>query len=102
MSVFAIARRVRCGVARHRLIPRGHCGGAAPAGGSVDGVARILVQKSTRRWGSISSSRIALAARPERSAPTPSPSPHDGYTLLLSASVHVINPFLCKSVPMTW
>ena len=36
-----------------------------PAGGSVDGVARILVQKLNETVGSTSSSRIAPAARPE-------------------------------------
>ena len=57
-------------------------------------------RSSTRRSASISSSRTAPAARPATSAPTPSPRPPpDGYTLLVSASVHVINPFLYKNVP---
>src|SRR5712692_3379226 len=71
-----------------------------PAGGSVDGVARILVQKLNEtvvqhfivenRAGGASGTVGANAVA--KAAP-------DGYTLLLSASVHVINPFLYKSVP---
>jgi tripartite-type tricarboxylate transporter receptor subunit TctC len=71
-----------------------------PAGGSVDGVARILVQKLNETAGQHfivenragGASGIVGANAVARSAP-------DGYTLLLSASVHVINPFLYKSVP---
>jgi tripartite-type tricarboxylate transporter receptor subunit TctC len=71
-----------------------------PAGGSVDGVARILVQKLNEtvgqhfivenRAGGASGTVGANAVA--RSAP-------DGYTLLVSASVHVINPFLYKNLP---
>jgi tripartite-type tricarboxylate transporter receptor subunit TctC len=71
-----------------------------PAGGSVDGVARILVQKLNEvpgftfvvenraggAGGNVGSNTVAKAAP-------------DGYTLLLSASIHVINPFLFKNVP---
>ena len=71
-----------------------------PAGGSVDGVARILVQKLNETVGQHfivenrpgGASGIVGANAVAKSAP-------DGYTLLLSASVHVINPFLYKSVP---
>jgi tripartite-type tricarboxylate transporter receptor subunit TctC len=71
-----------------------------PAGGSVDGVARILVQKLNETVGhhfivenrAGGASGIVGANAVAKSAP-------DGYTLLLSASVHVINPFLYKSVP---
>jgi tripartite-type tricarboxylate transporter receptor subunit TctC len=71
-----------------------------PAGGSVDGVARILVQKLNETVGQRfivenragGASGIVGANAVAKSAP-------DGYTLLLSASVHVINPFLYKSVP---
>jgi tripartite-type tricarboxylate transporter receptor subunit TctC len=71
-----------------------------PAGGSVDGVARILVQKLNETVGQHfivenragGASGIVGASSVARSAP-------DGYSLLLSASVHVINPFLYKSVP---
>src|SRR5437660_11538218 len=71
-----------------------------PAGGSVDGVARILVQKLNETMGQhfivenraggasgiVGANAVAKAAA-------------DGYPLLLSASVHVINPFLYKNVP---
>ena len=71
-----------------------------PAGGSVDGVARILVQKLNETAGQYfivenragGASGIVGANAVAKAAP-------DGYTLLLSASVHVINPFLYKNVP---
>src|SRR5947209_7816678 len=71
-----------------------------PPGGSVDGVARILVQKLNERMGQHfivenragGASGIVGANAVAKAAP-------DGYTLLVSASVHVINPFLYKSVP---
>src|SRR5262249_24945625 len=69
-------------------------------GGSVDGVARILVQKLNETVGQHfivenragGASGIVGANAVAKAAP-------DGYTLLVSASVHVINPFLYKSVP---
>jgi tripartite-type tricarboxylate transporter receptor subunit TctC len=71
-----------------------------PAGGSVDGVARILVQKLNETAGQhfIVENR-AGGASGTVGANAVAKSPPDGYTLLLSASVHVINPFLYKSVP---
>jgi tripartite-type tricarboxylate transporter receptor subunit TctC len=71
-----------------------------PAGGSVDGVARILVQKLNESVGQHfivenragGASGIVGANAVAKAAP-------DGYSLLVSASVHVINPFLYKSVP---
>ncbi len=71
-----------------------------PPGGSVDGVARILVQKLNETAGQHfivenragGASGIVGANAVAKAAP-------DGYTLLLSASVHVINPFLYKNVP---
>jgi tripartite-type tricarboxylate transporter receptor subunit TctC len=71
-----------------------------PAGGSVDGVARIVVQKLNGTVGARfivenrpgGASGIVGANAVARAAP-------DGYTLLLSASVHVINPLLYKNVP---
>src|SRR5262245_52146559 len=71
-----------------------------PPGGSVDGVARIIVQKLNEivgqhfivenRAGGASGTVGATAVA--RAAP-------DGYTLMVSASVHVINPFLYKNIP---
>ena len=71
-----------------------------PAGGSVDGVARILVQKLNETVGQ----HFIVENRPGGASGTVganavAKAPADGYTLLLSASVHVINPFLYKSVP---
>jgi tripartite-type tricarboxylate transporter receptor subunit TctC len=71
-----------------------------PAGGSVDGVARILVQKLNQvpGWNGIVENR-AGGAGGTVGANTVAKSAPDGYTLLLSASIHVINPFLFKNVP---
>src|SRR5438445_13450376 len=71
-----------------------------PAGGSVDGVARILVQKLNETVGQHfivenragGASGIVGANAVAKAAP-------DGHTLLVSASVHVINPLLYKSAP---
>ena len=71
-----------------------------PAGGSFDGVARILVQKLNETMGQHfivenragGASGIVGANAVAKAAP-------DGYSLLVSASVHVINPLLYKSVP---
>jgi tripartite-type tricarboxylate transporter receptor subunit TctC len=71
-----------------------------PPGGSVDGVARILVQKLNQvpGWSAIVENR-AGGAGGTVGANTVAKSAPDGYTLLLSASIHVINPFLFKNVP---
>src|SRR5258707_5179709 len=71
-----------------------------PAGGSVDGVARILVQKLNETVGQ----HFIVENRAGGGSGTVGPNAvakaaPDGYTLLVSASVHVINPFLYKSVP---
>jgi tripartite-type tricarboxylate transporter receptor subunit TctC len=71
-----------------------------PPGGSVDGVARIIAQKLTETTGQnfIVENRaggaggIVGANYVAKSAP-------DGYTMLLTASIHVVTPFLHKSVP---
>src|SRR6478752_8073218 len=71
-----------------------------PAGGSVDGVARILVQKLNEAMGQhfIVENRAGGASGTVGANAVAKAAP-DGYTLMLSASVHVINPFLYKSVP---
>jgi len=71
-----------------------------PPGGSVDGVARILVQRLNETVGQhfIVENR-ASGASGIVGANAVAKAPPDGYTLLLSASVHVINPFLYKTVP---
>ena len=71
-----------------------------PPGGSVDGVARILVQKLNETLGQhfIVENR-AGGASGTVGANAVAKSTADGYTLMVSASVHVINPFLYKSVP---
>jgi tripartite-type tricarboxylate transporter receptor subunit TctC len=71
-----------------------------PPGGSVDGVARILVQKLNETVGQhfIVENRASGASGIVGANAVAKASP-DGYTLLVSASVHVINPFLYKTVP---
>jgi tripartite-type tricarboxylate transporter receptor subunit TctC len=71
-----------------------------PAGGSVDGVARILVQKLNETVGQnfIVENR-AGGASGTVGANAVAKAASDGYTLMVSASVHVINPFLYKNVP---
>src|SRR5947207_9126384 len=71
-----------------------------PPGGSVDGVARILVQKLNETVGQhfIVENRPGGASGTVGANAVAKAAP-DGYTLMVSASVHVINPFLYKSVP---
>src|SRR5437899_955159 len=71
-----------------------------PAGGSVDGVARILVQKLNETMGQhfIVENRAGGASGTVGANAVAKAAP-DGYTLMVSASVHVINPFLYKTVP---
>jgi tripartite-type tricarboxylate transporter receptor subunit TctC len=71
-----------------------------PPGGSVDGVARILVQKLNETVGQhfIVENRAGGASGTVGANAVAKAAP-DGYTLMVSASVHVINPFLYKSVP---
>src|SRR3954468_16007645 len=71
-----------------------------PPGGSVDGVARILVQKLNEALGShfIVENRAGGASGTVGANAVAKAAP-DGYTLMVSASVHVINPFLYKNVP---
>src|SRR6266567_1479145 len=71
-----------------------------PAGGSVDGVARILVQKLNETVGQhfIVENRAGGASGTVGANAVAKANP-DGYTLMVSASVHVINPFLYKNIP---
>ena len=71
-----------------------------PAGGSVDGVARLIVQKLNETVGQhfIVENRAGGASGTVGANAVARAAP-DGYTLLVSASVHVINPFLYKNIP---
>jgi tripartite-type tricarboxylate transporter receptor subunit TctC len=71
-----------------------------PAGGSVDGVARIIAARLTESFGQgfivenraggvggiVGANYVAKGAA-------------DGYTLMLTASIHVVTPFLRKTMP---
>ena len=71
-----------------------------PPGGSVDGVARILVDKLNRIVGPhfIVENRAGGASGNVGANVVAKAAP-DGYTLLLTASLHVVNPFLYKNMP---
>ena len=73
---------------------------AFPPGGSVDGVARIIVEQlnqsvdrifivENRAGGAAGTVGANVVAKAEP----------DGYTLLLTASIHVTTPFLFKNMP---
>ena len=71
-----------------------------PAGGSVDGVARILAQALNTSFGQpVIVENRAGGAGGIVGANTVAKSSPDGYTLLLTASIHVVTPFLHKKVP---
>jgi len=70
-----------------------------PAGGSVDGVARILAQKLNETLGQnfIVENRAGGAGGIVGANAVAKALP-DGYTLLLTASIHVVTPFLHKNL----
>ena len=71
-----------------------------PPGGSVDGVARIIVDKLNQTVGAhfIVENRAGGASGNVGAEVVAKAAP-DGYTLLLTASLHVVSPFLYKTVP---
>jgi tripartite-type tricarboxylate transporter receptor subunit TctC len=71
-----------------------------PGGGSVDGVARILAQKLAEDLNAsvIVENRAGGAAGTVGASAVAKAEP-DGYTLLLTASIHVTTPFLFKNMP---
>jgi tripartite-type tricarboxylate transporter receptor subunit TctC len=71
-----------------------------PAGGSVDGVARIMAQKLHERLGqAFVVENRAGGAGGIVGANFVAKAPADGYVLMLTASIHVITPLLAKNVP---
>lgn len=71
-----------------------------PAGGSVDVVARLLVQKLNESMGqSFIVENRAGGAGGAVGANTVAKAPPDGYTLMLTASIHIITPFLNSKIP---
>ena len=71
-----------------------------PPGGSVDGVARIIVDKLSQSVGPhfIVENRAGGASGTVGANVVAKAAP-DGYTLLLTASLQVVNPFLYKTIP---
>jgi tripartite-type tricarboxylate transporter receptor subunit TctC len=71
-----------------------------PAGGSVDVVARLLVQKLNESMGqSFIVENRAGGAGGAVGANVVAKAPADGYTLMLTASIHIITPFLNSKIP---
>jgi tripartite-type tricarboxylate transporter receptor subunit TctC len=70
-----------------------------PAGGSTDPVARLLAQKINEDWGQA----VIVDNRPGANTiigtEALAKSPPDGYTVLLTASTHVINALLVPNLP---
>jgi tripartite-type tricarboxylate transporter receptor subunit TctC len=71
-----------------------------PAGGSVDVVARLVVQKLNENMGAnfIVENRAGGAGGAVGANVVAKAAP-DGYTLMLSASIHIITPFLNSKIP---
>ncbi|RZL93420.1 MAG: tripartite tricarboxylate transporter substrate binding protein [Variovorax sp.] len=70
-----------------------------PAGGSTDPVARLVAQKLNEAWGQA----VVVDNRPGANTiigtDALAKSPPDGYTILLTASTHVINSLLMSKLP---
>src|SRR5689334_13903749 len=71
-----------------------------PAGGSVDVVAQLLVQKLNECMGAnfIVENRAGGAGGAVGANVVAKASP-DGYTMMLTASIHIITPFLNSKIP---
>jgi tripartite-type tricarboxylate transporter receptor subunit TctC len=71
-----------------------------PAGGSVDVVARLLMQKLNESMGAnfIVENR-AGGAGGAVGANAVAKAPPDGYTLMFTASIHIITPFINSKIP---
>jgi len=71
-----------------------------PAGGSVDVVARLIVQKLNESLGAhfVVENRAGGAGGAVGANVVAKAAP-DGYTLMLTASIHIITPFLNSKIP---
>ena len=71
-----------------------------PAGGSVDVVARLLVQKLNENMGQnfIVENRAGGAGGAVGANAVAKAAP-DGYTLMFTASIHIVTPFLNSKIP---
>src|ERR1043166_5822853 len=71
-----------------------------PAGGSVDVVARLIVQKLNESMGAsfIVENRAGGAGGAVGANVVAKAAP-DGYTLMLTASIHIITPYLNSRIP---
>src|SRR4051795_3287199 len=71
-----------------------------PAGGSVDVVARLIVQKLNESLGAtfIVENRAGGAGGAVGANVVAKAAP-DGYTLMLTASIHIVTPFLNSKIP---
>jgi tripartite-type tricarboxylate transporter receptor subunit TctC len=71
-----------------------------PAGGSVDVVARLVVAKLNESFGNvfIVENRAGGAGGAVGANAVAKAAP-DGYTLMLTASIHIVTPFLNRNIP---
>lgn len=70
-----------------------------PAGGSVDPIARMFGQKLTDAWGQPVVVDNRAGANTVIGSEALTKALPDGYTMLLTASTHVINPLLMSNLP---
>ncbi len=69
------------------------------AGGPTDVAARLLSQKLTEKWGQPVVVEVRTGAGGNIAAEFVAKSPADGYTLLLPAFAHAVNPSLYPGLP---
>ncbi len=69
------------------------------AGGPTDVAARLLSQKLTEKWGQPVVVEVRTGAGGNIAAEFVAKSPPDGYTLLLPAFAHAVNPSLYPGLP---
>ena len=69
------------------------------AGGPTDVAARLLSQKLTEKWGQPVVVKVRTGAGGNIAAEFVAKSPADGYTLLLPAFAHAVNPSLYPGLP---
>jgi tripartite-type tricarboxylate transporter receptor subunit TctC len=69
------------------------------AGGAVDAVARVLAQALAERLGQAFVVENRTGASGNIGSEFVARAPANGYTLLINASIHVLNPFVFRSLP---
>jgi tripartite-type tricarboxylate transporter receptor subunit TctC len=70
-----------------------------PAGGSNDITTRLIAQKLAERWGRQVIAENRVGAQNRLASEQVAKSPPDGYTLLMVAAPHGVNPALYEALP---